>query len=360
MNTSKMWRILISVAILALLVTACAPAADEPVADEPVDEPAEEPMAEAPTQVQYCSMYSTSITDNGWDRSGHESFLRFQANPPVDIEVLDLKFTEGLWGDEAAAAARAYAESGCDIIWMHGGYNDIINDIQDDYPDVMLVEVGSGIISARDNNYHFVQRCNDGMYALGVLAGHLTTGGAIGAVGTFPAEDVNDNMNGFFDGAKSVNPDLAQKVAFINSWYDPVMAGEAANAQVAAGADFVFMLAENFEVCTENDILCFGPYIDYSEIYPDAALGSFLASWDPAYEWTLENWYEVQTTDAEFAGEAYGLTINMLNGGCDVVLSDELAATLDPEAVQAFEDTRQAILDGELVVELDISEPQSE
>jgi len=370
-NTKKGLLIIAMVILMAILVTACgggatdaveAPA--EEVSEETVEEVSAEPVEEAametPKQIQFCTMYSSSITDNGWDSSSHQSFLRFQENPGLEIEVLDLKWTEGLWGDEAEAAMRAYAESGCDIIWGQGGYNDIINNVRDDYPEVMIVEVGSGLIDARDNNYHFVHRCHEGLYTLGVLAGTLSEGTAIGAVGTYPAEDVNDAINGFFDGAKSVKPDLKQKVAFINSWYDPGLAGEAAMAQIAAGADFIFMFGENFDVCRENSIYCYGPYIDYSKIYPDAALGSFISTWEPGYDWALEEWYKVQTTEAEFAGEPYGMTGSMVNGVCDVVLSETLIPTLPEEALQLFYDTRQAILDGTLEVDLDISEPKSE
>lgn len=371
MNVKKLLLWIISLILLASVVASCGGGA-APVAEEPAEEPVVEEVAtveeladdegiESPKQVQFCTMYSTSITDNGWDRSSHESFLRFQQNPGIDIQVLDLKWIEGLYGDEAEAAMRAFAESGeCDILWGQGGYNDIIKNISGDYPDMMFVEVGSGLIEAKGNHYHVMHRCYDGMYVLGVLAGHLAKGSAIGAVGTYPAEDVNDAMNGFFDGAQSVNPDLKQKVAFINSWYDPALAGEAANAQIAAGADQIFMFGENFEVCGENNIMCYGPYIDYSKIYPEAALGSFLSTWEPYYSYALNEWYKVQTTDAEYSGEPYGFTGMMANGGCDVALSEELASTLPEDALQAFNDTRLAVLDGTLVVPLDISEPKSE
>jgi basic membrane protein A len=370
MNTRNLWLVSTCFLLLGLLATACggapatqvatiqAPDTQAPATQEPVPQ---ESQANAPTSVQFCTMYSTSIKDNGWDRSAHESFLRFQENPGIDIKVLDLKWTEGLYGDEAESAMRAFAESGeCDIIWGQGGYNDIIKNVSGDYPKVMFVEVGSGIIEALDNHYHVMHRCFDGMYVLGVLAGKLTKGSAIGAVGTYPAEDVNDAMNGFFDGAKSVNPSLKQKVAFINSWYDPAKAGEAASAQIAAGADQIFMFGENFEVCGENQIMCYGPYIDYSKIYPEAALGSFVSDWEPYYKYALTEWYKVQTTGVKFDGKPYGFTGSMANGGCDVVLSEALVPTLPEDALKLFEDTRQAVKDGTLEVPLDISEPKSE
>ncbi len=372
----RLLSILSVLLVLGLILSACKTAVEEPAVEAPAEEEAvvveeeeaeeeeaeevvEEEMA-APTQVQFCTMYSTSITENGWDRSGHESFMRFQADPGMDIEVLDLRWTEGLWGDEAEAAMRAFSEGGCDIIWGMGGYNDIINNVRDDYPEVMFQEVNSGLIDARDNNYHLMHRCHDGSYLMGVLAALMTEGTAIGATGGFPAEDVNDNINGFFAGAKSVKPELKQKVGFINSWYDPVAAGELAEAQKAAGVDNIFMLAENFDVCGEGTgAMCYGPYIDFSEFYPGAVMASFLATWEPGYEWTLQQWVKAQET-GEWAGGPYQFEFTMANGACDVVFGAGIEETLPPEVLQQFNETRAAILDGSLVIEVDISEPLSE
>ena len=372
----RLLSILSVLLVLGLILSACKTAVEEPAVEAPAEEEAvvveeeeaeeeeaeeviEEEMA-APTQVQFCTMYSTSITENGWDRSGHESFMRFQADPGMDIEVLDLKWTEGLWGDEAEAAMRAFSEGGCDIIWGMGGYNDTINNVRDDYLEVMFQEVNSGLIDARDNNYHLMHRCHDGSYLMGVLAALMTEGTAIGATGGFPAEDVNDNINGFFAGAKSVKPELKQKVGFINSWYDPVAAGELAEAQKAAGVDNIFMLAENFDVCGEGTgAMCYGPYIDFSEFYPGAVMASFLATWEPGYEWTLQQWVKAQET-GEWAGGPYQFEFTMTNGACDVVFGAGIEETLPPEVLQQFNETRAAILDGSLVIEVDISEPLSE
>ena len=374
MNTSKLLRTIISIMLLAVLLTACsgAPAVEETDAvEEPVveeeavveeeeEEAEEEEVSMVPDSVQFCTVYSTSIQYNSWDKTGHESFLRFMENPGIDIEVKELRYAEGLWGDEAEAAIREFAESGCDILWGHGGYNDIILNIYPDYPEVMFAEIGSGWIDGDENNYHYMYRCNDGAYLMGVLAGLLSEGTGIGAVGGYPAEDVNDAINGFFAGAKSVNPDLQQKVGFVNSWYDPVLAAEVAEAQKAVGVDMLLMHAENFDVCgPDTGAMCFASYDDMSVFYPGAVIASDIATWEPAYEWALGEWVKFKET-GEWNGGHLGFENNMFSGACTVKLGDGIEETLPADVLEQFNAIYEAILSGELVPELNISEPISD
>jgi len=369
MYTKKVWLLIGLIVTLALLLAACGgqPAADEHVVEEPaVEEPAteepaaEEPVVEAPSDVQVCALLSVGL-DQGWDRTFVESFERIVASQPVDgVTIKELKYIEGLWGDEAEAAMREYAESGdCDIIWPHGGYNDNIDNLKGDYPDIMFVEVGSGVLEYGGNNYHFWLRCHEPSYIMGVLAAHLSETNVFGGVGTFPASDVNDSLNGFFDGAESVKGEIVRKVAFINSWYDPAAANEAAAAQIAAGAEHIDMYAETFDTCAEEGVFCYGAYNDYSEYYPTTALASFVVKWDSAITWALEEWGTAKTGSGFDAPESPTFTLSS-DGSCDVKLSDELASTLPAEALDAFNQTREAILDGTLKIELDDSVPESD
>ena len=59
----------------------------------------------------------------------------------------------------------------------------------------------------------------------------------IGIVGGYPVPEVNRISNAFISGAQAVNPEVEAKVSFINSWFDPASAKEAALAQIDAGAD---------------------------------------------------------------------------------------------------------------------------
>ena len=138
------------------------------------------------------------------------------------------------------------------VIWAHSSYSDQVKALKDKYPDVLFVVVGSGNEGLGGNVYYDYKRVHEPSYLLGVLAGRMTKSDTVGVVGQFPSEDVNDQINSFFAGAKSVNPDVKRKVAFIESWYDPAKAEQFTNAQISAGADLIFQLAGSFETCEKG------------------------------------------------------------------------------------------------------------
>jgi hypothetical protein len=79
-----------------------------------------------------------------------------------------------------------------------------------------------------------------------MIAGGMTKSNKIGMVGGFPIPEVNRLMNAFMAGAKETNPKVEFSVSFINSWFDPPKAKEAAFAMIDKGADVMY--AERFGV----------------------------------------------------------------------------------------------------------------
>ena len=182
----------------------------------------------------------------------------------------------------------------------------------------------------------------------------------IGIVGTFPAEDVNDVINSYINGAKSVNPDTQVKITFIESWYDPPQAIEAANAQIAAGVDQMYMMAEAFEPCVENDIMCYAKYIDYNFAAPDNVLVSALMYVDPHINFVIDRWWTHKTTGDPYPDESETVWFPMAEGTCDLSSYHGLEGEIPQELKDAVEAKRQEILDGTFTVELDMTVPESD
>ena len=108
-----------------------------------------------------------------------------------------------------------------------------------DYPEIVFA-FGSGEKAQSPNLSVFDNWLQDPAYLAGMLSGGLTESDVIGVVGAMPIPEVNRIVNGFIAGVKATNPDAVVKVSFINSFFDPAAAKQAAEAQIAAGADVLF------------------------------------------------------------------------------------------------------------------------
>jgi len=120
------------------------------------------------------------------------------------------------------------------------------------------------------------------------MAGGLSETGVIGVVGGLPVPEVNRIVNAFIDGVKEVNPDATVLVSFINSWFDPAAAKEAALAQIDNGADVLF--AERFGVidaAVENGLYAFGNMSDQYELGPDHVVNSPVWNMTPTVEYVI-------------------------------------------------------------------------
>ena len=320
--------------------------------------PALPAAADAPEDLNIAIILSAGI-ESPWDGTLIESLERIKAEAPHGLK-LDWTYTDPLWGDEAGDAMRLFAESGdYDIIWAHSTYSDQVKKLQAEFPDTMFVVVGSGNEGLGGNQYWVYKRIHEASYALGVLAGHMTQSGTLGVVGTFAADDVNDEVNAFFAGARSVKPGTVAKVAFIESWYDPAKAAEMTAAQIATGADMIFSLASNFAPCTEKGLLCFGNFADMNSFAPDTVLSSALAIWDPDLRWIIDEWWKVKAEGQPWAGNTDIHWFGLAQGGSGTAPFHGLADRVPAEAKTAFEATLADIRSGALTVPLDVSAPVS-
>ncbi len=366
-------KVLLIFVLLSMVMSACA--GSQATTPAPVDptqapvataatiptEPAAAPTAaaEGPTELHMAAILTVGL-DNAWDRTFVEAFSRVQAEKPHGLTMTDLDYTEGVWGDEAETVLRAYAESGkYDIIWAHSTYSDQVKNLKDEFPEIAWVVVGSGNEGLGGNVYWVYKRIHEPSYLMGILAGCSTKTNVIGAVGTFAYDDVNDEINAFFEGAKSVNPNIQQKVSFVESWYDPAKAYEAATAQIAAGEDHLFMIAESYEPCTEHNIYCYGPYMDYNFAAPKNVLTSALAFWDPDIKWVIDGWWEHASTGAAYNAPQDKHWFSMLDSASGLADFHGVDATIPAECMDKFNQAKQDFVDGKLDIPLNIEPPVS-
>lgn len=247
---TKLARIIALVALLTLVLGACAaptpepaqPAAQEPAAPEPTKPAAEpEPTAVPAKPFRVAVIMPSSITDLAFSQSMYDALVGIQTELGGP-EKFEFVYSENMFQvDNAAAAIRDYAAQGFDLVIAHGSqYGTSLQEIAPDFPDTAFAHgttnrtfVEEGI----NNVYAYEAASNEGGYVNGVMAAKLTKSKVIGIVGPIDVGDAKLYIDGFEKGVRDTDPSIEILKVFTGSFGDVALAREAADAHIAAGAD---------------------------------------------------------------------------------------------------------------------------
>ncbi len=123
-------------------------------------------------------------------------------------------------------------------------------------------------------------------YLNGLIAGALSKSGRIGYVGAFPIPEVKRHISAFTIGAREVNPKAEVHVRWINAWFNPAAAKEAAEALIADGAD-VFAFTEDtptvIQVAAKRQLPSFAHYSPMYQFAPKYVVSGQLVHWEKIY-----------------------------------------------------------------------------
>jgi basic membrane protein A len=229
--------------------------------------------------------YATEI-EEPWDGVIHTALNKEEEAGKVTYDFTDAL---GYSGDMERTLREVAEADGPDIIFGDAfGNEEAVRAVAADYPDIAFV-FGSGGGPVEPNFSVFDNWIHEPAYLSGMLAGGLTESDVVGIVGGYPVPEVNRITNAFIDGAQEVNPKVEAKVTFINSWFDPAAAKEAALAQIDAGADVLF--AERFgviEAAAENGLYSFGNMSDQTELAPESVVSGPVWNMTPTVRYVIE------------------------------------------------------------------------
>ncbi|MEX1295939.1 MAG: BMP family protein [Candidatus Limnocylindrales bacterium] len=229
--------------------------------------------------------YATQI-EEPWDGVIHTAL-----NAEAEAGRIDYTFVDdiGYSGDMELVLTEEAELNAPDIIFGDAfGNEEAVRRVAADYPDIAFV-FGSGGGPADPNFSVFDNWIHEPAYLAGMLAGGLTESNIIGVVGGIPVPEVNRISNAFIQGAQSVNPDVEAKVSFINSWFDPASAKEAALAQIDAGADVLYAeRAGVIEAAVQEDLIAVGNMSDQSADGPDHVVTSVTWNMTPTVEYIID------------------------------------------------------------------------
>ncbi|MBI4091124.1 BMP family protein, partial [candidate division WWE3 bacterium] len=232
------------------------------------------------------------------------------------------------------------------------GNREAVAKVASEFPQIAFV-FGSDQGPQNPNLAVFDNWIHEPAYLSGLIAGSMTTSGTIGVVAAMPIPEVNRLVNAFRQGVKEVNPDARVLVSFINSFYDPAKAKEAALAQIDAGADILYAeRAGVIEAAAENELFAFGNLVDQNSVAPGHVLTGPLWNMTPTVDYVVN-----QVKAGSFTAQDLKDFSLMLKGGASLAPYHGNDAKI-PEAVRALVSQRtQEIMSGKFRVDIVESAP---
>jgi basic membrane lipoprotein Med (substrate-binding protein (PBP1-ABC) superfamily) len=303
-------------------------------------------VAWAQDMIKVAAVWTVPV-EQQWASRLHNALVAAQERGEIEYV-----FSENITNTDYERVMREYAEQGVQLMVGEAfGVEQPARTVAADYPEIAFL-MGSSLPPVEPNFATFDNFIHEPSYLSGMIAGAKTQSNQIGMVGGYAIPEVNRLMNAFMAGALSVNPDVKFSVSFINSWYDPPKAKEAAFAMVDAGADILY--AERFGVsdaAKERGILAIGNVIDTSADYPGTILASALWHGEPMIDKAIAD-----VKAGSFTASDYGIYAFMEHGGSSLVVDEALAG---PEAVAAAKAKEEEIMSGAFKVEINDAEPTS-
>jgi simple sugar transport system substrate-binding protein/basic membrane protein A len=250
---------------------------------------------------------------------------------------------------DVARVMRDYVDQGFKVIVAHSfSYQDAVFEVASEAPDTKFAWAG-GINHVAENVADYDQPFYEPAYLVGVLAGHVSRSGHLGALYGFDIPVCHSMGEAMLAGAKTVNPNATLTVTAVGDWGDVSAAKEAGLAQVdTAGVDYWIGCGEgptlgSIEAAREKGGYATGYVGDMSSLGPDVVLSSIVWNMEPIFDRLVED-----TASDGFKGEL--IRYGVKEGALDVTLNDKLAASLPAEAQAAVEKARADIKAGTLQV----------
>ena len=267
---------------------------------------------------------------------------------------IEYVFSENVSNADYERVMRGYAEKGNGLIVGESfAVEAAARKVAKDYPKVMFLMGSSGKPQA-PNLGVFDNYIQEPAYLSGMIAGGMSKTNKIGMVGGYPIPEVNRLMNAFMAGAKEVNPKVEFMVSFINSWFDPPKAKEAAFAMIDKGADVMY--AERFGVsdaAKERKVLAIGNVINTQDKYPETVVASALWHMEPTIDLAIN-----AVKAGRFTPDDYGVYSTMKYKGAELAPLGTFASKVPADLATRVAAKEKAIRDGSFKVAVDDFQPK--
>jgi basic membrane protein A len=313
----------------------------------------EEDTASSPAGDDTISVFGVFATplEEPWDGAIHAALTAVAGDGEIAYDHVDDLGT----ADEMERALRDIIASEDPDIIVGDAFaaEDAVREVAKEFPDTAFV-FGSGGKEQAPNFSVFDNWLQDPAYLAGMLAGGLTTTGTIGVVGAMPIPEVNRIVNAFTAGAQEIRPDARVTVSFINSFFDPATAKQAAEAAIAGGADVLFAERDGvIAAAEEHQLPVFGMMVDQKDQAPEYVVSSLVWDMRPTIEAVV-----AAVKDGSYEGQNLAEYSFLKNGGSSLApINTGTAFEIPADLITKVEDRQAEIEGGSFTTPVNEDEP---
>ncbi|HZJ05759.1 MAG TPA: BMP family protein [Nocardioidaceae bacterium] len=285
-----------------------------------------------------------------WDGAIHAALTKAAAAGEIEYKHVDNLNTSDAM--ERALRDIAKNEHPDAIIGDAFAAEEAVRKVAADFPKIPFA-FGSGEKPVPPNLSVFDNWLQDPAFLSGMLAGGLSKSDTIGVVGAMPIPEVNRIVNAFVRGVKETNSQATVKVSFINSFFDPAAAKQAAKAEVSAGADVLFAERDGVIAAAKDaKVPAIGMMVDQRDEAPQNVATSLIWNMGPTVEAVIK-----QALNGP-EGVDLGKYSFMKNGGSELAeLNGDIVGGIPADLTKKIMDKQRAIMDGSFETPVDESVP---
>jgi len=288
-------------------------------------------------KLKACFIYVGPIGDVGW------TFAHDEARRAAEkaIPGLETKYVESVPEGQALPVIDRLVSEGCQVIFTTSfGFMDQTLEAAKKYPQVIFAHA-SGFKRA-PNMLTYMADFYQVYYLNGLMAGALSKSGKIGYVGAFPIPELKRHISAFALGIRAVNPKATVSVKWINAFFEPTKAREAAEALMAEGSDvlgFTEDTATVIQTAGKRKVLSFSHYNSMLKYAPDYVVSGQLVDWSKIYIDILKKVMDGTYTNKNLENVDYWW---LLNTGA-VELGAERGLAINPKYVEALKKVQMVV-----------------
>jgi basic membrane protein A len=343
----RFWRVLAASAVLALLVAGCGGNTGE-------DKATSSATGGAKTAAALPLIYGVFATplEEPWDGAIHAALTAAAADGVIRYKYVDnVKTSDAMERNLRDIATNEKPDA---IMGDAFAAEEAVRKVAAEFPKIPFA-FGSGEKPVAPNLSVFDNWLQDPAYLAGMLAGGLSKSNTIGVVGAMPIPEVDRIVNAFVGGVKETNAKATVKVSFINSFFDPAAAKQAAKAQMSAGADVLFAERDGVIAAAKDAGLpVFGMMVDQKSEAPSNVVSSLVWNMRPTVDAVV-----AQVKNGPEGVDLGSFSFMKVHGSELVAVNTEITGGVPQDLLAKVTAKQSAIMDGSFVTPVDESKPAS-